>query len=1195
MSFNRFYVISPLALVAVSACRSPYTQNTAVSGNIVKGPLSNALVFLDLDGDNVLDANEQSIRTDANGKFTINSTATSYKIVALTDESTVDTSSGAVLAGVTLSAPQGASVVTPTTTLMEEGGLTKEQVADVLGLPDGVDPLTFNPFEAGVDAATALAVEKVSQQLMTAVSSFASAAEGAGASQKGAFEAALKSVVDVVKTKAAKAKDPNASAADKKIDFTKADDLELIKAQVTTKAAALDGIDMTTMNSIANDTRDAIKNVNDKVATVTDLKSEATKNIFSTTQVLKDQVKNASVDKKAGKVANIAFKSKAEVDTQAKNKAPQDIKLTGDGTISENASSLVIGTVSTVDTDQTTGTAFKYKLAGKDADLFSLNEATGQLSLKAKPDHAKKPSYEVTIITKDSGGKKYAETFKINVLKEGAEGGSSTTTPFKEVKAGELAAVKYKATDKGGSFIKDAILTFKNEIGETIELKDEDNDGIASARLDYTTSNGTYVLHKIELKDANVLSNTVSYEQGTKTTTIKGVKTTQKHSLDFSKFSLKVTGGKDAQTDFTAPELTSVTMGAATTTAGAKAYLDYKATDAGSFIKDAEFIFKNDTGQKIKFTDTDNDGRAFSDIPLNALKGDFLLQEVKLTDHNANSNITKYDSAGNKKATVKGVEGSSKHTIDFSATKFKLTTGLEPQTDFTPPVLSNIAPPRSAIEVGAHGSIGYRGTEARDSFIQAEFQFKNSAGDIISFYDKNGTDEASSIISKTATKGEYTLHRVLLSDANPVPNKIIYEADGSTKTSIKGVEAAGSAHSLNLGQYKVTLAESSLRPETDKPEFDARGPITIESSERSHEFGDVAVIKYSASSDVAKVSITFGGDDGAQIVFDDHNLDGTAEAYLSDNTLVSGAYAFKSATLEDFNGNSATYTDLGRIETLSLRGARDLVSSDSRKPEISKLTPEKSEANFGEIFDIAYTGDGTGSAVTKVELNFHKMFGGSIKFIDNDGDGVASALINHGTSPSGSPQKLVDGEYKFDGGSITDAGGNVTNFVSRDFDTKFTLKGANKFAADTTKPTMKNVTLDKTDLDFGTIASIKYSGDGTGSDITHVSFNFQDRNNKNIEFTDHDGDGVATALLNSATSFNVVNGMLEKVENPISNGDIFILNRASISDAGGNQTSYVSRDFDLKFSVTVPRATDQTDFEAPELDLTSFIEPSDII
>jgi hypothetical protein len=74
---------------------------------------------------------------------------------------------------------------------------------------------------------------------------------------------------------------------------------------------------MTTMNAMANDTRDAIKNVNDKIATVTDLKSDATKNIFSTTQVLRDQVKDASVAKKAGEVASIAFKSRAEVDNQA--------------------------------------------------------------------------------------------------------------------------------------------------------------------------------------------------------------------------------------------------------------------------------------------------------------------------------------------------------------------------------------------------------------------------------------------------------------------------------------------------------------------------------------------------------------------------------------------------------------------------------------------------------------------------------------------------------------------------------------------------------------------------------------------------------------------------------------------------------------------------------------------------------------
>ena len=584
MSFNRFYVISPLALVAVSACKSPHTTNSAVSGNIVKGPLSNALVFLDLDGDNVLDANEQSIRTDANGKFTINTTAANYKIVALTDDSTVDTSSGAILSGVTLSAPQGASVVTPTTTLMEEGGLTKEEVAEVLGLPDGVDPLTFNPFAAGVDAATALAVEKVSQQLMTAVSSFASAAEGAGASEKGAFEAALKSVVDVVKTKAAKAKDPNASAADKKIDFTKADDLELIKAQVTTKAAALDGIDMTTMNAIANDTRDAIKNVNDKVATVTDLKSDATKNIFSTTQVLKDQVKNASVDKKAGKVANIAFKNKAEVDTQAKNKAPQDIKLTGDGTISENASSLVIGTVSTVDTDQTSGTAFKYKLAGKDADFFSLNERSGELSLVRKPDYETKASYEVTIITEDSGGKKYSETFKISVVKakagevyESSNAGNTTFLIADGTTSGkfDVIPVKVKSDRSGYEFdasnkTKAAYDVAADKLSESIG-----RDPTLKAVASNSDASAAEAAAKIALTPSVVIT---AFNDGSSTRPEYGVAdgATSKDGKLYLKFTLS-----DSSTDFTVDDIT-VTGGTLSNFTGNRTEYTAEFTPTGS-------------------------------------------------------------------------------------------------------------------------------------------------------------------------------------------------------------------------------------------------------------------------------------------------------------------------------------------------------------------------------------------------------------------------------------------------------------------------------------------------------------------------------------------------------------------------------------------------------------------------------------
>ena len=424
MAFNRFYVISPLALIALSACRSPYSANTAVNGNIVKGPLSNALVFLDLDGDNVLDANEQSVRTDADGKFSISTTASSYKIVALTDDSTVDTSSGSVLAGVTLTAPKGASVVTPTTTLMEEGGLTAEQVAEVLDLPDGVDPLTFNPFAAGVDAAQALAVEKVSQQIMTAVSSFASAAEGAGASEKGAFTAALNSVVDVVKVKAEKINDPNAVAGDKKIDFTKTADLDLIKAKVADEAEkivndeGITGFSKAALTNLVNDTATSIKNVNTQIKDVKDLTSDTSKNVFSNLQVLQDQVKNAAIAEKATPGSgSIDFTSLDKVKDSAKNKAPTEIKLSID-TITEGSSNLLIGKLQTVDSDAKSGEKFKYELVeipGTDFKNFSMDKDTGAFSFKEAPVSG---SYTAIIKTTDALGKSFAKEVKINVQKD---------------------------------------------------------------------------------------------------------------------------------------------------------------------------------------------------------------------------------------------------------------------------------------------------------------------------------------------------------------------------------------------------------------------------------------------------------------------------------------------------------------------------------------------------------------------------------------------------------------------------------------------------------------------------------------------------------------------------------------------------------------------------------------------------------
>ena len=102
MALNRFHVVSPLALVAFSACRSPYLgEGGSVGGAVVNGPLTNALVFLDYDFDGVLDANEPSARTDQFGKYTLTSTQSNYDLIAIADDQTVDTSSGSTFSGIT--------------------------------------------------------------------------------------------------------------------------------------------------------------------------------------------------------------------------------------------------------------------------------------------------------------------------------------------------------------------------------------------------------------------------------------------------------------------------------------------------------------------------------------------------------------------------------------------------------------------------------------------------------------------------------------------------------------------------------------------------------------------------------------------------------------------------------------------------------------------------------------------------------------------------------------------------------------------------------------------------------------------------------------------------------------------------------------------------------------------------------------
>ena len=118
--------------------------------------------------------------------------------------------------------------------------------------------------------------------------------------------------------------------------------------------------------------------------------------------------------------------------------------------------SLVVGVVSTIDSDQSAEVDFKYKIAGKDAKLFLLDDATRKLYLKAQPDFEKKPYYEIFIISTDNGGKKYAKNFKINVLKETVVSTMVSTNPneISDTKSLQINS----SIDSSGPVVRDFIV-----------------------------------------------------------------------------------------------------------------------------------------------------------------------------------------------------------------------------------------------------------------------------------------------------------------------------------------------------------------------------------------------------------------------------------------------------------------------------------------------------------------------------------------------------------------------------------------------------------------------------------------------------------------------------------------------------------------------------------------------------------------
>lgn len=321
---KEFYLSSsPLALLFLSACGGGSSENSSndisYSGSVMKGPLENALVFLDYNGDGILGADEPSVRTQADGSFSLQGAFENVGFVAKTDATTIDNSSGEILENITLKAPVGASVVTPATTIMEEAGISAEEVASVLGLPEGIDPLTFNPYSPDADPEQALAVEKISQQVMTTINAVSTAVESAGADKASAFSLALETVVEVVKEKA-EAKKADPKGVNTILDLTKTDEIAVVTEKVSKKIKETGIAREEDFEAVRSQLDLAVGNVNTQITEVSDLTSEDSMAAFAVATILNDQVK-AAVKAKGNSDAKISFTDKNSIKEERDNKS----------------------------------------------------------------------------------------------------------------------------------------------------------------------------------------------------------------------------------------------------------------------------------------------------------------------------------------------------------------------------------------------------------------------------------------------------------------------------------------------------------------------------------------------------------------------------------------------------------------------------------------------------------------------------------------------------------------------------------------------------------------------------------------------------------------------------------------------------------------------------------------------------------
>ena len=480
----KFVALMPLSALTLSACgggsgeTTSVKTSTVISGSVLKGQITNALVFSDLNSNGLFNTSEPNAYTDVNGTFNLTTSDASAKLIALGQVGSIDKSTGASAENISFSGTSAGTVISPFSTVITEGGITSKELADSLGLGD-VDLLNFNPFTEGVNAATALLVENTSHQLENVINSFTEATKGSGLTAEQAKKTALDSFAAAVKEKL---------ALKETFDLSNDVDLAAISENVT-KSMTLSVAEAASLKTKLDTVSIALKNVNAEVKKVADLTSDATKGVFSLSQLLKDQIADS-----ISKATSIDLVDSVKIALAAANLAPSDLKITS-SKIAENTTDLTVGIFSATDEDPS---SLVYNLAGTDAAKFSLSE-TGELSLKFAANYEIQNSYELVVNVEDAGGKKSASKFQIDVENENdpATGSVSISgTPKEdEILTADISKIIDEDSSDIASIAKYQWLRDGTEIvgatSKALTLSQSDVDSAITVNVSYEDGSGT--------------------------------------------------------------------------------------------------------------------------------------------------------------------------------------------------------------------------------------------------------------------------------------------------------------------------------------------------------------------------------------------------------------------------------------------------------------------------------------------------------------------------------------------------------------------------------------------------------------------------------------------------------------------------------------------------------------------------------